>query len=342
MKILLTGYTGNVGPEIARQLAPHPVLALVRDAASAPQASGVTLVEGSLKALPMAICGEVEAIVHSAATVAFKHPLDELRRTNVAGTAALLNFARGCPKLQRFIHLSTICVWGDRTSLTPEAPVTGTPHFVNPYEQSKWEAERLVLESGVPAEIVRLAIVAGSESDGSVRRPGALHHALYWLYKGLIPMIPGAPAAGVDLISTEFAAGVIAAALHGPAQPGRIVHASSGSSAPRLDELLEFLAAFFAQHHRGWSSGAVSRPDIVDRATFALFEESVQQSGDLLFQRVCADARSFLPTLLYPRTMETSVARSVRSCDWRTLVSRVVGRLIETNWNRLSPALASR
>ena len=41
-------------------------------------------------------------------------PLAELRQTNVTGTAALLEFARQCPRLRRFIHLSTTCVAGDR------------------------------------------------------------------------------------------------------------------------------------------------------------------------------------------------------------------------------------
>jgi hypothetical protein len=168
-----------------------------------------------------------------------------------------------------------------------------------------------------------------------------LHHALYWLYKGLIPMIPGALETGVDLISTEFAAGVVAATVRAPAKPGRIVHASAGKSAPGLDELLDFLAEFFAQHHHGWSCGAVARPDIVDRATFALFEQSVHQSGDLLFQRVCDDARAFLPLLLYPRTMEMSLAKLVPSIDWRTLASRVITRLIEAEWNRKSPVFSS-
>jgi nucleoside-diphosphate-sugar epimerase len=334
MTVLLTGYTGNVGPEIARQLAPHRVLALVRDASAVPQIEGVKLIEGSLEELPFSIREEVEIIIHGAALVAFKSPLEELRRTNVAGTAAMLEFARGCPRLRRFIHVSTTCVYGDRTGSTPEAPVTEIPHFVNAYERSKWEAESLVLGSGLPAEIVRLAIVAGSERDGSVRRPGALHHALYWLYKGLIPMIPGTPKTRVDLISTEFAAGVIAATIASPASPGRIIHASSGARAPELAELLDYLAAFFAGHHRGWSSGAMSRPDIVDHETFALFEKSVEQSGDILFRRVCDDARSFLPILLYPRTMCTSLAESVPMTNWQTLAERVTGRLVATDWNR--------
>jgi nucleoside-diphosphate-sugar epimerase len=334
MNILLTGFSGNVGPEIARQLAPQRVLALVRDGAQAPRVDGVTLVEGSLESLPMAVRDEVEVIIHGAASVAFKHSLAELRRTNVEGTAALLDWAREGRRLRRFIHVSTVCVCGDHTGNIPETAIAEAGHFVNPYEQSKWEAERLVLASGLPVEIVRLAIVAGSERDGSVRRPGALHHALYWLYKGLIPMVPGAAGSRVDLISTEFAAGVVAALARAEAAPGRIVHASAGRTAPRLDELLDFLAEFFARQHRGWSSGAVTRPDIVDSATFALFEKSVKTSGDLLFQRVCDDANSFLPVLLYPRTMQTGLADTVPSVAWRVLVEKVAGWLIETNWNR--------
>jgi nucleoside-diphosphate-sugar epimerase len=315
------------------------VVALVRDPSLAPQIDGVKLIEGSLESLPLTIQDEVEVIIHGAAVVAFKAPLEELRRANVAGTAAMLEFARGCPRLRRFIHVSTTCVYGDRTGSAPETPITETPQFVNAYERSKWEAESLVLSSGLPAEIVRLAIVAGSERDGAVRRPGALHYALYWLYKGLIPMIPGTPDTRVDLISTEFAAAVITATLASPAIPGRIIHASSGTNAPALAELLDFLAKFFAGHHRGWSSGAMSRPDIVDRQTFDLFEKSVELSGDILFRRVCDDAQSFLPILLYPRTMHTTLAASVPTTNWQTLAERVTSHLIATDWNR-KPILA--
>ena len=334
MTILLTGFTGNIGPEVARQLTPHRVLALVRDVARAPRADGVGIIAGGLENLPMTIQPELDAIIHCAALVAFKAPLAELRRVNVEGTAGMLAFARGCRRLRRFIHVSTTCVCGDQTGDIPEAPLAEAPQFVNAYEQSKWEAEQLVLASGLPVEIARLAIVAGSEHDGSVRRPGALHHALSWLYKGLIPMMPGVADSRVDLISTEFVGGVIAALVGAVAEPGRIVHVSAGNAAPKLGELLDFLAAHFSEHHRGWASGAVVRPDIVDGETFALFEQAVRQSGDLLFQRVCEDGRSFLPGFLYPRTMATSLARSVPLSDWRVLASRVFAWLRETDWGR--------
>ncbi len=121
MNILLTGFTGNLGPGIARQLAPHRILALVRDAGSAPRSVDAELVEGSLESLPTAIAGEVEAIVHSAAMTAFRAPLQELRRVNVDGTVRLLEFARACPRLGAG-------TWLRGAALSSAHPRRHTPH----------------------------------------------------------------------------------------------------------------------------------------------------------------------------------------------------------------------
>jgi nucleoside-diphosphate-sugar epimerase len=334
MNILLTGFTGNLGREMARRLAPHRIAALVRDPGRAPQEPSVTLVEGSLDSLPNTVASEVEIIVHGAASTSFRSPLDELRRTNVEGTSRLLEFAAGCPRLRRFIHLSTTCVCGDRAGLIPETAITERPRFINAYEQSKWEAEQIVLASSLPVEIARLAIVAGSQHDGSVRRVGAFHHTLYWLFKGLIPMLPGRDCSPVDIISTEFAAAAVFALVNAAPAPGRIVHVSSGNHAPPLGQLIAFLLDRFARHDRGWASGAVAPPDLVDAETFALFQAAAHQSGDLLFQRVCEDAQSFLPGLLHPRTFATSLVQTMAAPNWRLHAERVLTWLLANNWGR--------
>lgn len=334
MNILLTGYTGNLGTELAWQLAGHRVFALVRDPASAPCLLHVTTVPGALDQLPAELAPEIDVIIHSAACTAFRAPMPELRQANVEGTSELLDFARKCPHLQRFIHLSTTCVAGDLDGTIAEARIQKAPNFVNDYEQSKWEAECVVLDSGLPIEIARVSIVAGSARDGSVRRIGALHHTLHWLYRGLVPMMPGTEDSRVDIISTEHAARVVAAMMQAPVQPGRIVHASMGAHAPRLPELLEYLRELFSQSHRGWARGSIVRPEIVDAATFALFEQAARQSGDALFQRVCDDARSFLPGLLHARTFATSLSETERCADWKVLTQRVFHWLIGEDWGR--------
>jgi nucleoside-diphosphate-sugar epimerase len=334
MKTLLTGFTGNLGPAIADALAGHQVSALVRDPARAPRLPDVELVAGSLEELPRGHAHAVEAIVHAAASTAFHAPLDELRRINVEGTRRLLSFAHRCPRLERFVYLSTICAGGKQSGLLAEAPILDRPKFVNAYEQSKWEAEQVVLASGLPVEIVRVAIVAGSASDGAVRRPGALHHTVRWLQRGLIPMMPGRAGTPVDLVSTEFVGGVIAALLGEPLHAGRIVHAAAGAHAPTLRQLLDHFGALFSEQHRGWATGAIVLPDIVDAGTYALFEQSVARSGDVLFRRVCADAQCFLPMLLHPRTCATSLAATFPPPDWRLLCQRVLAWLIATDWGR--------
>lgn len=334
MNVLLTGYTGNLGPELARQLREHRIYALVRDHSSAPVMGHVTPVIGSLEDLPHSLAPEIEMIVHSAASTAFQAPLSELRKVNVAGTSALIEFARKCPMLQRFIYLSTTCVAGDLQGTIEEARISHPPRFVNDYERSKWEAEAVVLDSGLPAEIVRLSIVAGSEGNGSVRRIGALHQTLYWLYHGLVPMLPGTPNTRVDLISTEYAAGVVATVARDAARPGRIVHATMGDAAPRLSELLDHLIGLFTRSHCGWAQGSIARPDVVDASTFNLFEAAARQSGDVLFQRICSDAQSFLPSLLHVRTFASGLGTQVPRSDWRILAERVFTWLTTHEWGR--------
>ena len=341
MNVLLTGFTGNLGPTIVAALAEHHVIALVRDRSRIGGFPDVEIVEGALDSVPAALAARVEIIVHAAASTAFRQPLEELRRHNVTGTRHLLDFAMGCPRLVRFVHLSTVCVAGKRSGVLREAAIHETPAFVNAYEQSKWEAEQIVLGSALPVEIVRVAIVAGSEIDGTVPRPGALHHTVRWLQRGLIPMMPGGPDVPVDLVSAEFVARVLAALLREPASAGRIVHASSGERAPRLRELLDHFGTLFAARDRAWSSGTMVLPDIVDAETYALFEQTVARSGDALFRRVCDDGQSFLPMLLHPRVNATSIAATVPPSDWRQLTARVFTWLLANDWGRTpQPAYA--
>ncbi len=323
MKILLTGYTGNLGPEIAMRLAPHEVHAIARDPSSAPEMPHVTVHRGTLATLPESLAEGTEIVVHAAANTAFLAPPEELHAANVAGTGRVLEFAAKCPALRKVVHVSTACVCGTRTGVIPEARLPEPPAFVNAYEKSKWEAEEQVLDSGLPVEIVRLSIVAGSERDGMVRRPGALHHALYWIWKGLIPMMPGSPETPVDLISTEHAAEAVATRALAPLAQHRIVHGCAGDQAPLLGELLDHLHRIFSSRSAAWKSGSILPPMIVDASTFALFERTVEQSGDLLFRRVCRDSQAFLPGLLHPRRHAVSTHRAAEGPGWRQLAELV-------------------
>jgi len=332
VKILLTGYTGNLGHALAAALREHDITALVRSPEHVPSLDGVRICRGSLEELPASLPRDVEVIIHCAASTAFRASLPELRATNVQGTQRLLEWAESCAHLHRWLHISTACVAGDRKGRIAETPIAEMPSFTNPYEQSKWEAEQAALASRVPVEIVRVSTVVGREDDGSVRRLGALHHLSHWLSRGLVPMIPGDASTPVDLVSTEFATHVITALLREPAQPGRIIHVAAGDLAPRVGEVLEVLRRVFRRHYRGWQRGVLALPDFADATTWTQFARSTEQSGDALFQRVVADAQSFLPALLHPRIYATSFAAQFPPGDWRTLIERNAEWLIRSQW----------
>src|SRR5215207_4478954 len=72
---------------------------------------------------------EVDAVIHSAASVIFDAPLDAAVNSNVRGTLGLLTLARGWDKKPLFIHVSTSYVAGTKRGLVgEEAPDAFSPN----------------------------------------------------------------------------------------------------------------------------------------------------------------------------------------------------------------------
>jgi hypothetical protein len=196
-----------------------------------------------------------------------------------------------------------------------------------------------VLGAGLPSQIVRLSTVVGSERDGRISRWGAAHLTLYFLYRGLIAMVPGHPDSTLDFISTELAAKLIATTALQPGIRVPILHVSAGQNAAPLSEFLDFAIARFARTHTGWARGALIRPPIVDELTFRFFQESVALSRDLLFNQILTCTQSFLPGLLYPKICSTNNAEAfwgmrLPALPWRKLAAQVIDQCLATNWER--------
>ncbi|XP_010255716.1 PREDICTED: fatty acyl-CoA reductase 3-like [Nelumbo nucifera] len=68
------------------------------------------------------IWGEVDFIVHSAATTKFDERYDTALNINVLGAKHVLDFAKGCVKLQTLIHVSTAYAAGEKPGIILEKP----------------------------------------------------------------------------------------------------------------------------------------------------------------------------------------------------------------------------
>jgi nucleoside-diphosphate-sugar epimerase len=180
-RVLLTGATGFIGCRVAEILALRDgwhVRAVIHNPANASRLARlpVELIQGDLQdetTLREHMTG-CDAVVHCAVGTAWGQR-QEIFKVTVDGTRKLAEAALAAG-VKRFVHLSTISVYGDDGAMTgtidemtPVKPASGSE-----YGESKAAAERAIqdlVQRGLPAVIFRPARVFGPFSRIFIERP---------------------------------------------------------------------------------------------------------------------------------------------------------------------------
>jgi thioester reductase-like protein len=275
-RLLITGATGFVGMEVlARYLerGDSEVFVLVRAADDAAARARVEAVLRNLfgsrapsysdRVTPLAaelttprlglsaerygqLTSTVTAIVHSAASVSFTLPLGEARAINVEGTARMLELAAQAPGLRHYAHISTAYVAGTHPGTFGEHDFELGQAFHNTYEQTKFEAERLVRsQRQIPSSIIRPSIVVGDRRSGWT----AAFNVLYWPLRafagGAFTEVPARPGAPVDVVSVDYVADAIYALTADAPGTGQTYHLIAGTKASTIGELAAAAGRYF-------------------------------------------------------------------------------------------------
>jgi nucleoside-diphosphate-sugar epimerase len=246
--VLLTGGTGLVGSHVAERLRADGVA--VRAICRTPEAAGFLadlgceVIAGDLSdaaSLTAAAAGVTHA-VHCAAKVGDWGPVEEYRRVNVGGTAALLNALAAewgpdaDPAARRLVHVSSLGVYEARDHHGTDESTPPNVNGIDGYTLTKAESERLVLdraagESGeprVPAAVVRPGFVYG------VRDRTVLPKLLAKLKSGGFAFLGD----GEQLLNNVAAGNVadaVSAALVAPAAVGRAYNLTDGRLVTRRE-----------------------------------------------------------------------------------------------------------
>jgi len=116
------------------------------------------------------LANNVEEIFHSAAITDIGWPLNKIRKVNVGGTKKVLDFALGCKNLVKVNHISTAYVCGDYKGTFRETDLDVGQNFNTTYEQSKFEAEKLVrtYRKKLSIDIYRPSVVIGESKTGKI------------------------------------------------------------------------------------------------------------------------------------------------------------------------------
>ncbi|MDD2478446.1 MAG: SDR family oxidoreductase [Victivallaceae bacterium] len=125
---------------------------------------------------------DVNVVFHCAADVNLgKDPEGKTFNINFHGTENVLALAK-LLKVKEFHYVSTAYVAGRSSGLAMEG-IPPNAEFNNPYEESKYKAELLVRNSGIPFSIYRPSIITGRVEDGRIRRPLAFYRIIEFLSK---------------------------------------------------------------------------------------------------------------------------------------------------------------
>jgi long-chain acyl-CoA synthetase len=272
--VLLTGATGFLGSQVARQLVQDTdctLLALVRGDGTEmarqrlarvwsdwPELAGaiggrVQVLRGDVSLPQLGLDGstyemlarQVTHIVHSAADLRLNAPIDELRVTNVQGAANVLELARAAHRngvLERLTHVSTAYVAGGRAGLVPEDALSDEFGFSSSYEQSKYEAELLVqgAREELPISVFRPGMIVGDSHTGAIQTFNTMYYPIRLYLTGKLRVLPASPTLRINLVPVDYVARAIAGLTFDPRAAGLTFHLTAPhASLPTAGELVE-------------------------------------------------------------------------------------------------------
>lgn len=181
---------------------------------------------------------------HLAGLTDLNPSLETARRNNVFATQEALRIAEQSPVLERFIHLSTAYVCGERDELIKEDDAS-VLSFNNHYERTKYESELAVKRSGIPFTIIRPSIIVGRSTDGFYPYTKVIYSLWKAWLRGIAPRIPVDSDSCVDIVPLDWVCSVIWELSHHAHAQGEIFHACAGEDRQKNLYLIEMASRIF-------------------------------------------------------------------------------------------------
>jgi NAD(P)-dependent dehydrogenase (short-subunit alcohol dehydrogenase family) len=257
---LVTGGTGFLGRNLLARLVQRPdarVLALVRSSsvgrleALASRLDGGERIEplvGDIRADRLGLSdatlqdlrGTVDHVVHLAALYDMTADAADNEDLNVGGTRRVVEVAQ---RIDAGVlhHVSSIAVAGEHRGTFTEEMFDEGQELPSPYHSTKFVAERVVRESGLPWRVYRPVIVVGDSRTGEMDKIDGPYYFLSFLAG--VAELPAArylPLVLPDLgdsnvVPVDYVADAMDALIHADGLDGRAFHLGHPRMQPLLD-----------------------------------------------------------------------------------------------------------
>jgi nucleoside-diphosphate-sugar epimerase len=135
--------------------------------------------------------------------------LNEARAVNLNGTKnviAFVRYARQVGKLKKVAYIGTAYVSGNRCGIIKEDELDCGQRFSNTYEQTKFEAEKVVrtFANDLPITVFRPSIIVGDSKTGMTTSFNVLYAPLKFIDKGFVQIMPGSRKTPLDVVPVDF------------------------------------------------------------------------------------------------------------------------------------------
>ncbi len=289
-----------------------------------------------------AVAARTVEVYHGAATVRFDLPLAEARTTNVEGTREILALCRAAQRqgcLRRLHYIGTAYVAGNRPGRILEDDLDCGQGFHNTYEQTKFEAEKLVraamattTDPPLPVTIYRPSIVVGDSQSGYTSSFKVMYWPLKVFARGLIPAVPASRAGIVDLVPVDFVIKSILALGRLDSSRGQTYHLAAGPErATTIGAAMDVAAEFFR----------VYKPMFIPLATFERWVRPLLRFVLRGKRRKAMDTgRIYVPYLSHGAAFDTSHTRrdlagtGIEIPDVRQYFLTLLRYCVDSDWGK--------
>jgi NAD(P)-dependent dehydrogenase (short-subunit alcohol dehydrogenase family) len=264
---LITGGTGFVGRHLLRELAKRDgsTYVLVRPGSrerleafidSLGAGDRLRPVGGDITAPGLGIAAADQAklkgadIYHLAAVYDLEAPEEENERANVGGTRNVVALAEKIGA--RLHHVSSIAVAGSKwKGKFTESMFAEGQSLDHPYYRTKYEAERIVRESGLRYRIYRPGLVIGSSETGEADRIDGPYYAfklIQRLRSAIPPWVPliGIEGGEINVVPVDYVARALDAIGHIDGLDSQTFHLTDPAAQSLGDVTNEFCRAAHA------------------------------------------------------------------------------------------------
>lgn len=286
-QVLITGFPAFAAQRMAAKIlaedARASLVLLVRQADEAAtrevldawpreQAARVRVLLGEVGAMDLGLAGdEYRVLIEEATTIHHMAGIQDMsvspaaaRQRNVDGTREVIELAGACKRLRRLCHWSTAMVSGKRKGVVLEEELDEGQSFHNAYEETKFEAERLVraAQRRLPVTVLRPGLIVGDSRTGEIDKLDGPYYLIFLIVNNATQVnlpLPGRGTAPLHVVPVDYVVDAAWVLCQDERAAGKTYHITDPNplSARRIYELV-------AEHSRtrlprGFIPGGLTR-----------------------------------------------------------------------------------